>query len=295
MAAAHGKTGDGAGLRLRDDAVVLLDERDDFLAEAHDIAVHHAVALGFAHVLHGVAVELLLLDRDVEGLGGLLVAVAVRHDDDHRLGEALLDEVVEDLGGAAHGGPGLFVTTCTVEQIEHRIFLLGVVLVAVRSIDSQTAVDAEDLAVIPRVADGTALVGFDIVLGTLARNDEHVEETGTVALDLDVLRVIDGDAVHDKIIGVNLRGRERNLDFPDIVGATAHVDGAAVRDGHPVSAELEDGGVVGLEPAGHAVALDLRRDDGSLATEGEIVEFLRHGGQGQRSSCCDHKQSFHTI
>ena len=284
VAATHRQAGDGAGGRLRDRAEILLDEGNDLLAEAADIDV-----LEF----RGAPVHLLL--GDTQGAGGLLAGIAVRHHHDHRLGKALLDEVVEDLGGAAHRDPGFLVAAGAVQEVQDGVLLLGIGLIAVRGVDGQAAAVAQQLAVVPGMAHRAVLRGFAIVLGALARDDQHRQVTGTVALHIDVLRVIDGHAVHHEIVGVDLRSRKGDLDGPDVVLAADHVDGAAVRVGHPGSAELDDGGVVGLEPEGHAVALDLRRDDGSLATEREIVELLRHGGQGQRSSCCDHKQSFHTI
>ena len=229
VAAAHGQAGDGAGRGLRDGAEVLLDERDDLLAEAHHIAVHELVALGFGHLGEGLAVEthLHLLLGNAEGAGGRLVGVAVRHDDDHRLGQALLDEVVQDLGGTAHGRPGFLVTTGAMQEVKDRILLLGVVLVAVRGVDRQAAVHAEDGAVVPGMAHGAVLVGLTVVLGALAGDDEHREVTGAVTLDIDVLGIVDRDTVHDEVVGVDFRLRERDLHFPDVAGTAEHVDGAA--------------------------------------------------------------------
>ncbi len=299
MAAAHGQAGDGAGSGLRDGAEVLLDEGDDLGAEAPDVAVHEEVALGFAHLRDGITVPAHLhrLLGDTEGAGGRLVGIAVGHDHDHRLGKALFDEVVEDLGGAAHGGPGLLVTAGAVQQVQDRILLLGIGLVAVRGIDGQAAVHAQEFAVIPGMTHSAVLGRFTIVLGTLAGDDEHREVAGAVALDIHVLRVIDSDAVHDEVIGVDFRLGEGNLHFPDIVLAALHVDGAAPGVGHPGSAQLDDGGVVGLQAEGHAVVLDFRGDDGLLTSaEVEVRQFLgvhRAGdGQGQGNGCED---VFHDV
>ena len=147
------------------------------------------------------------------------------------------------------------------------------------------------------MAYGAVLGRFTIVLGTLAGDDEHREVAGAVALDIHVLRVIDRDAVHDEVIGVDFRLGEGNLHFPDIVLAALHVDGAAPGVGHPGSAQLDDGGVVGLQAEGHAVVLDFRGDDGLLASaEVEVRQFLgvhRAGdGQGQDNGCED---VFHDV
>ena len=45
--------------------------------------------------------------------------------------------------------------------------------------------------------------------------------------------VIDSDSINDKVVGVDLRGGKWNLDRPDVVLASGHVDGAAPGVGHP--------------------------------------------------------------
>ena len=181
------------------------------------------------------------------------------------------------------------------QEIQDRIFLLGIGLVAVRGVDRQAAGVSEDLAVIPRVADGSVLSGFTIVLGPLAGNDEHRKIAGAVALDINVLRVVHGHAVHYEVIRVDLRLGKRNLHLPDVVLTALHIDGAAVGVGHPGAAELDDGGIVGLQAEGDAVVLDFGRDDGALAaSEVEVGQFLGVERSGYREARCNKgKDSFH--
>ena len=273
MAAAHREAGDGARGLLGDGPVVLLDEGDDLGDEALDIGV------GLVDLLGG----------KVQGTGSLLSGIAVRHDHDHRLCETLLDEVVEDLGGAAHRDPGFLVAAGSMQEIEDGIFLLGIGLVAVRGVDGQTAVEAEDLAVIPGMAHGSALVGFHIVLAALSGDYDHAEETGAVPLHEDVLGVVDGDSVHDEVVGVDLRTGAGDLDFPDVVGAADHVDGTA----GPGGAEPDIGRVVGAEAEGHAVVLDLRGND-AAASSLEVRQFLGVQCTCKHADRCDDgKDSFH--
>ena len=145
------------------------------------------------------------------------------------------------------------------------------------------------------MAHGAVEPGLAVVLGTLAGDDEHREVARAVTLHIHVLRIVDGHAVHHEVVGVDLRGREGDLDGPDVVLAAGHVDGAAVGIGHPGTAELDDGGIVGLQAEGHAVALDLRGDDGGLAAEIEIGQFLRHGSKGKGSRSCDQEDSLHNM
>ena len=125
------------------------------------------------------------------------------------------------------------------------------------------------------MADGAALIGLDVVLAALARNDHHAEEAGTVALDKDVLRVIHGHAVHHEVVSVDLRTRAGDLDGPDVVRAAGHVDGVAIGIRHPGAGKFHDRRVVGAETEGDAVTLDVGGYDGShAAAEVEIGQFL---------------------
>ena len=284
MAAAHRQARDGAAVGLCDGPVLLVDERDDLLHEAVHVGV---LPLGILTVhLDGL---------EAEGVRGLLVRVAVRHHHDHRLREALLDEVVQDLGGAAHRGPGFLVTAAAVEEVEDGILGLGVLLVAVRGVHGHTAGDAQERAVIPAVGHGTVVLGLIIVLGALAGDEQHVQVAGAVALDLVVQRVVDGDAVHDEVVGVDFRFRGVDGDFPDTAFTLGHVDGARPWVLHPVAGELDAGGIVGAEAEGDLAVFHLGRDDaGTAAAHGEVGEFLpEEGGHREESGSEKGEDSFH--
>ena len=92
VAATHREAGDGTALLLGDGAVVGVDEGDDLREGVGEV--------GLAGT--GIAVGVCIA---VVGRGGLLGGIAVGHDEDHRLGLALGDEVVEDLGGTSKVKP----------------------------------------------------------------------------------------------------------------------------------------------------------------------------------------------
>ena len=232
VAAAHRQSGDGAGRRLGDDAETLFHEGDDLGDEALDIGI------GVCRIA-----EVDIGGFQAEGLGRLLVGIAVGHHDDHRHGLSLLDKVVEDLGGAAHRGPGLLVAASSVEEIQDGI--LGALggLVAIGSVHDHTAVEAELGAVIPQSGEGPAVLGLIVCRRALARDEHHIEVAGAVALYLEVDGIVDGHSVHDEIVGVDLRLEGGDGDFPDASFAFLHRDGGgALR--HPVSRQGNDGGVV---------------------------------------------------
>ena len=161
------------------------------------------------------------------------------------------------------------------KEIEDGILLVLVGLVAVRSIHSEPAVHTQDLAGVPGVAHGAVLCGLAVVFRALAGNQEHRKVTGTITLYKDVLGVVHRHTVNYKIVGVDLRRRKGNLDFPYVVLTAEHVDGATPGVGHPATAELHDGSVVCLEAEGYAVVLDFRGNDGfAVAPESEVCEFL---------------------
>ena len=297
MTAAHGQTGNSAGRGLCNSAEVLLNEGNDFRAEADHITVHELVALCLAHLSHSFAVpaHLHLLLGNTEGAGSSLVGVTVGHNHNHRLCKALLNEVVQDLGSAAHGRPGFLISTGAVQEVKNGVLLLGIVLVTVGSVNGETTVHTENVTVIPRVAHGAVLLGFAVILRAFSGDDEHGEETGAVTLNQDVLRVVNSNAVYYEVVGVDFRLRERNLHRPDIVFAAEHVDGAAPGVGHPGTTELHNGGVVCLQTEGYAVVLNFGGNDGFHATaKREVGQFLCLQAAGHcQADCESRKNAFH--
>ena len=91
-----------------------VDEVDDFGKGMLEGPFH---SLGKAH--RGIYVAHGILKRS-----GLLGDVPVREYGDHRLGLALGDEVVQNLGRAALGYPGIFVSADAVENVHDRYRVL---------------------------------------------------------------------------------------------------------------------------------------------------------------------------
>src|SRR5581483_4675443 len=67
-------------------------------------------------------------------------AVAERHHDKHRLGFALGNQVIHDDVGAADRAPSTGIVAVAVKQVEHRIALLGVRVIARRSVNVVIAI-----------------------------------------------------------------------------------------------------------------------------------------------------------
>ena len=76
------------------------------------------------------------------GLENLWLAVAERHDNQHRLGFALRDQIVENHVRAADSGPRARVVTESVQQIEDGIGLIAARVVAGRGINEKAAIVA---------------------------------------------------------------------------------------------------------------------------------------------------------
>ncbi len=229
-----------------------------------------------------------------EGLRSLLIGVAVRHDDDHWDGLAALDEVVQDLGRAAHGCPRLLVASTAVQQVKDGVFGPFGILVTIRGIYDHAAVEAEQGAVVPHGGKGAAMSGFVVDSGALAGDEHHVEVTGTVTLDLIVDRVIDGYSVHDEVVGVDLGLEAGDGDLPDASRPLRHGNGTLALS-HPVAGKVHRRGVVSGKAESHGAAvIHFGRDH--LLTAGEIGNLLgrcRHGKQ--QNSCKQHCKSFHVI
>ena len=218
METTHGQAADGAALFLGDGAVVGVDELHDLRESALEGTFHGLrEAHGRTGVVHGV------LER-----GSLLGDVAVGEDDDHRLGLATGDQVVEDLGGTALGDPGVFIASDAVEDVEDRVAGLGILLITGRGVDGHTAVKPCGGAGIPYLGDGAvgnAVDGVQVAAGAFLRDKEDAADRRDVTVDEDVVRVNDGVAVDAEGVGVHFRGYlEIGGVFPHAVLAFFEVD-----------------------------------------------------------------------
>ena len=238
VAAAHGEAGDGAAFFLGDGAVVGIDEGDDLREGINEV--------GFSG--EGVAVG---VSVSVVGGCGLLGGVAVGHDQDHRLGLALGDEVVEDLRGAAEVKPGVLVTGVAMEEVEDGIFLLAALLVPRRGIDVDATSVAEGLAVIPAGGDGAVGDVVDSVnvapVAFLLGNDEIVHPARDV-LDDGIVEVHDGGAVHCEAVEIEFGSQGLGGVGPDSVGFL-ELGGTL----HELSGDLDLDGLGVLVAEGYAV------------------------------------------
>ena len=79
--------------------------------------------------------------------------MTIRHDEDHRYGLALGDEVVKDDAGAAEVLPFVLVASHSMEKVEDRILFLRIRLIACRCVDVHPAVGLESVGMVPYGAD----------------------------------------------------------------------------------------------------------------------------------------------
>jgi len=195
--AAHGETGDGARVAILLCEVFGFDARNDFgeqgFAEFAEVAVGHGAIAEAAGV----------------GLEDFGFAVAERHDDEHGLGFALREEVVEDDVGAADGGPAGRVITIAVKKVEDGIGLPAGRIVAGWGVHVVVAMIADDGGLVEMMMN---FAMRDIVCfpgergGTGNMNFAGaVEEVG---FDGVIGRVEVVDAVHSEAVAVEI-GSER--------------------------------------------------------------------------------------
>ena len=163
------------------------------------------------------------LHGDSQRLGGVLVRVAVGHDDEHGFRLALGDQIVQDLAGPAERRPRILVSPTPVEQVQDGILGLPVVtVIAGRRIDIQAADHVVLRGVVPhllQVARGRAL---RVHIGITARNQDGVHIPRSVTHHEHIGRIQDRDAVHVERVGIQLRRRKVRLQRPDAVGALGH-------------------------------------------------------------------------
>lgn len=134
------------------DAVVSLEVRDE---------VFNEVSLEGCGVVY------------VESVGAGGRGVAVGHDDEHRDGVFLRDEIVEDDIGTTDVRPGVFGIAASMEQEHYGEFCVGVFVVTGGRVDVERSSKAECLR----------LVGVDVEHAV--RDVLLLEEQGFFAADLD--------------------------------------------------------------------------------------------------------------
>ena len=221
----------------------------------------------------GISLGTTLLYGELQRRCSLLCGVTVGHNDDHRNGQTLLDEVVHNLASAAHIAPRILVAATTVQQVENGILglcVLGIVI-AVGGINIHTAVQAQRGAVVPNLRKVTALVSLEVVLGELARNDQNAQVAGTVALLHYVARVVHRNAINDEVVGVELRCGHIDGVLPYALRIASHIGS----DGHLALTAVVSNLLCGHKTTSdlHASSVRSRETEGDLA----ILDFGRCG------------------
>ena len=233
LAAAHGQAGDGPVRRTLLHAVVALHILDNVREAVLDFdggigpAVRHR---GLEHVHSGAR-------------GGPVVIDAVGDDDDHRLRLSLGDEVVQDLGGAAEFQPGVLVAAGAVQEVEHGVFALAV-LIACRSIDRHAARAAQRGGIVPDVGHVSVRGVMDLVIpaciALFGAEGEDVGPGGDVPVLVDVGRIHRPDPVHDETVGIQFTLQRLRGVGPQAVAAFLHVHAA---DGQEIARQLDRDGL----------------------------------------------------
>ena len=237
----------------------------------------------------------------------LAVRIAVGHDNNHRFCLAHGNEVVENLCGATEFAPGILVTACSVQQIQHGV--LAALVIAWRGVDGHAALHLERRAVVPhlgQVAVGHLVHTVQVTLvALLFADDKDVGKRYNIAVHIDVGRVFHPrHAIDVERVTVHLRGQLAGGVSPYairplgqcshsggiITAATGNLDCAR---GQEVTGHLHLDGLGSKQVEGHcAVGVD----DGRLNV-GTIKKFLlcrgTHAAHGRKRH--HHDYSFHTI
>ena len=160
---------------------------------------------------------------DSKRLGGVLVGVAVGHDDEHGFRLALGDQVVQDLAGPAERRPRILVSPTPMEQVQDRILgFLVITVISCGRIDIQSADHVILRRVVPHLFQVARSRTLRVDIGITARNQDGIHVPRPVAHDEHIGRIQDCDAVHVEGVGVQLRRREVRFQRPDAVGALGH-------------------------------------------------------------------------
>ena len=277
--AAHGETGDGARVAILLYKVFGFDARNDFGEQG--FSEFTEVAVGDGAIAEGAGV----------GLEDFGIAVAERHDDEHGLGFALRDEVVEDDVGAADGGPGGSVITVAVKKVEDGIGLLACRVVAGRCVHVVVAMIADDGGLVEMMMnfamrDSVCFPGERSGTGNM-NFAGAVEEVG---FDGVVGRVEVVDAVHNEAVAVEIGSERIRGEAPRALIIFLHrrwLGGAFDGDGDFLgigSTKAEADAIVGVD-FGRGGGRRLRLS----------VGMARRNQFGEKQSCEQQREAFHQV
>ena len=191
----HRQTGDGA-------VSLILLHTVGLLNELHDIGES-----GLETALHGLRQHHGWYLESLAGLArtSLLRDVTVGHHHQHRLGFALSNQVVENLGCTSQFAPGILVATDTMQQVEYRIRLTAG-FVAGRGVNGETTGEAGSRTLVPNLTNGAMshLVNLIKVGALVATNQQYAEQVVDVADVIHIQRVDNLYTIHNHIIGIKL-------------------------------------------------------------------------------------------
>ena len=142
--------------------------------------------------------------------------VAVGHDDDHRLGFAVGDQIVQDHVGFAGPGPGSFDLTVAMQEVEHGI-LLRAGLVPRRRVDIEHARRLELLGIVEVHVDSSVADRPLFKNGLLvSRNDKHAGRAPAAQFQVRIRGVRHAQTAVDGVpVGVETRIQRAYRQAPD--------------------------------------------------------------------------------
>ncbi len=196
--------------------------------------------------------------------GGFLGHIAVGHHYDHGAGLSGSNQVVEDLGGASQGDPGLLVAAHAVKQVEHWKFILRR-FIARRGIDGHTAGHFIAGRGVPAAGHRAMRHRAHLIeISFSVPRDKDVEDGGHVADQVDISRVGTAHAVDREPVAVEVgtQGSSRMAPYPLFIFGQHYRSGPPPFGGHPVPRELHLTGIRSHQPEGdRLVGMDFRRNN----------------------------------
>ena len=142
------------------------------------------------------------------GCGQQFIRIAVGQHHDHLLGLALCEQVVEDIVDAAYLIIHLFGIGSSADAVEHRVFLVRVLIVLRWQIDHGLVGGTKTLGVVVDIVYLSVGHVLDVVCQTafLGRNLQEAVLEALIGEILRILRIHHAHTVDDEAIGVHVGG-----------------------------------------------------------------------------------------
>ena len=191
METTHRKTCNSTMCLVSLHTVVAFYELDDFRESLLKLTIHHG------------RMEWLVETHAALSRSCLERYMSIWHDYNHRLTQSLSCQVINNLTSSSIIHPFILITTCTMKQVKHRVFLIRILLIFSRCINIQPTIHIEMITLVPDALQSTMwnLLNTEKISQSIT-HDEVIAHCTEVTENIWMIRVHCYRAIYHKHIAI---------------------------------------------------------------------------------------------